>query len=281
MRTKALLNIFIAIFIMPLCLMACNSVVSNDNSRPVSESVVSKQNINNKEFIVAVFGAIHGGHRTSERYSLPILETAIRKYEPDVIFIEIPPSSMAQAQSSFDQFGEVRERRTRAFPELTDVVFPLKKELGFELVATAGWSRQLANNRAAVLKRIENDSSRQSQWQEHISARNNLFKIQRQNRNNPLYIHTDQYDEEVKAAQTPYEKYFDADIGAGGWGPINEAHVGLMNDALDHLKSEKKTSGVDPVRVLIVFGAWHKYKILEAMKLRDDVALIDARQFFQ
>ncbi len=234
----------------------------------------------NADFELTVFGAIHGGHRTSKEYSLPILENAIRKFKPDVIFIEIPPSSMAQAQSSFDQFGEVRERRTRAFPELTDVVFPLRKELGFELVPTAGWSRQLANDRSAVLKRIENDPARRSQWQEHIAARNNLFRIQRQKRNNPLYIHTDQYDDEVKTAQTPYETYFDADIGAGGWGPINAAHISLMSDALDRIKSEKNIDSA-PVRVLIVFGAWHKYKILEAMKLRDDVNLIDARQFFQ
>lgn len=237
--------------------------------------------IENSDFELTVFGAIHGGHRTSKEYSLPRLATAIRKFKPNVIFIEIPPSSLSQAQSSFDQFGEVRERRTRAFPELTDVVFPLKKELGFKLVPTAGWTRQLANDRSTVLKRIENDPARQSQWREHIAARDNLFKIQRQNRNNPLYIHTDQYDAEVKAAQTPYETYFDKDIGAGGWGPINDAHISLMSDALDQIKSEKKSSDTYPVRVLIIFGAWHKYKILEAMKLRDDVSLIDARQFFQ
>ena len=234
----------------------------------------------NTEFKLTVFGTIHGGHRASKRYSLPILETAIRKFKPDVIFIEIPPSSLALAQSSFEQFGEVRERRTRAFPELTDVIFPLKKELGYDLVATAAWSRQLADNRAAVLKRIENDPARREQWQEHIAARNNLFSLQRRRGNDPLYIHTDQYDDEVKTAQTPYETYFDADIGAGGWGPINMAHIGLMNDALDRLKSQNKVSNNMPMRVLIIFGAWHKYKIIEAMEKRDDVALVDARQFF-
>ncbi len=258
-------------------------LISCEPSGIATKSKLSHQpsHADNIDFELTIFGAIHGGHRSNEHYSLPILATAIRKFKPDIIFIEIPPSSLAQAQSSFDQFGEVRERRSRAFPELTDVIFPLKKELGFELAATAAWSRQLAENRAAVLKRIENDPARQSQWQEHIAARNILFTIQRQNRNDPLYIHTDRYDSEVKAAQTPYERYFDADIGAGGWGPINAAHISLMSDALNRLKSEKKPAVTPPTRVLIVFGAWHKYKIIEALKKRNDVALIDAKQFFQ
>ncbi len=257
-------------------LTSCEPMVLANRAEQVSQP----QTVEKNDFELTVFGAIHGGHRSSKRYSLPILETAIRKFNPDVIFIEIPPSSLARAQSSFDQFGEVRERRTRAFPELTDVVFPLKNELGYDLVATAAWSRQLADNRAAVLKRIENDPARREQWQEHIAARNNLFKIQRRRGNDPLYIHTDQYDDEVKTAQTPYEIYFDADIGAGGWGPINKSHIGLMSEALDRLKSENKSTDSKPMRVLIVFGAWHKYKIIEAMKKRGDVTLVDAKPFF-
>lgn len=244
-----------------------------------AENIIADENDANKAFIISVFGAIHGGHRTSRSYSLDVMEKAVRDFNPDVIFIEIPKSSLAQAQSSFDQFGEVRERRTRAFPELTDVVFPLKNELGFDLVATAGWSRQLADNRAAVLKRIENDPTRSAQWNEHIAARRRLGRIQRGKNDDPFYIHTQQYDDEVKTAQTPYETYFDADIGDGGWGPINQAHIGLMTQGLDDLSTQGASKN-NPKRVLIIFGAWHKYKILEAMEKRDDVALVDARQFF-
>lgn len=263
------------IFAASILLASCEPSVSANKTTLSNQAAQSEY----ADFELTVFGAIHGGHRSSERYALPILEKAIREFNPDVIFIEIPPSSMAQAQSSFDQFGEVRERRTRAFPELTDTIFPLRAELGFELVPTAAWSRQLANDRAAVLKRLENDPSRKAQWDEHIAARRNMGRIQRGKNDDPLYIHSAQYDAEVKTAQTPYEIYFDKDIGAGGWGPINDAHIGLMTDALDRLKSEKTAD--TPMRILVVFGAWHKYKILEAMEQREDVNLIDARQFFQ
>ncbi len=267
-------------FLSCIFLTACEPTISADNKIAIidqsSADIIQERN----DFIVSVFGTIHSGHRRSNKYSLQVLEKAIIKFEPDIIFIETPPSSLAAAQSSFAQFGEVRERRTRAFPELTDVVFPLQKKLGYSLVATAGWSRQLANNRATVLKKIENDPARKSQWQEHITARDKLFRIQRNNSNDPLYIHTDKYDAEVKAAQTPYETYFDKDIGPGGWGPINKAHINLMVAGLDDIKTNS-LNDKKPHRVLIIFGAWHKYKILEAMEKRDDVALLDARQFFK
>jgi len=262
MRRKTIINVFITIFILPLCLTACNSSVSNENARPISESASLKQNSDDKEFVMTVFGAIHSGHRRSDQYSLDVLKKAVRNFKPDTIFIEIPPSSLEQAKSSFEQFGEVRERRTRAFPELTDVVFPLQKELGYDLIATAGWSRQLANDRAAILKRIENDPKRQTQWNEHIAARNNLFKVQRQNQNDPLYIHTDQYDSEVKVAQTPYETYFDKDIGAGGWGPINDAHIALMIQGLDKIKAQSGDKGE------------------VSSDKPHHITLVDARQFF-
>lgn len=258
-----------------LILSACNPSLSA-NKNDVNQ--VKPTEINT-QFAMSIFGAIHGTHRGSSKYSLNILEQAVRKFEPDVVFVEIPPSSLGPAKSSFDEFGEVRERRTRAFPELTDVIFPLQKELGFEMVATAAWSRQLADKRSAVLKRIENNPARKAQWDEHIAARRNLSLIQRGKNDDPFYIHTVQYDDEVKAAQTPYETYFDDDIGAGGWGPINDAHIGLMTSALDRLKTERDNID-NPIRILVVFGAWHKYKIIEAMEKRDDVTLVDARQFF-
>lgn len=257
-------------------LTACNPSLSANNSTEIKAEAKPVQT--DTKFVMSVFGAIHGSHRSSDTYSLDVMEKAIRKFNPDVIFIEIPPSSMAQAQSTFDQFGEVRERRTRAFPELTDVVFPLQKEMVFQLVATAAWTRELADNRSAVLKRLSNDLERRSQWNEHIAAQRTLNRVQRGKSDDPFYIHSERYDAEVKTAQTPYEQYFDADIGAGGWGPINDAHIALMTNALDDLKAK---DAAKQQRILVVFGAWHKYKILEAMQKRDDVTLLDAKPFFE
>lgn len=270
MKSRAALLAFAACFI----LSACNPSLSAQKNAAKEDQASEVKT----KFAMSIFGAIHGTHRSSSKYSLTVLEQAVRNFNPDVVFIEIPPDSLEPAKSSFDEFGEVRERRTRAFPELTDVIFPLQKKLGFEMVATAGWSRQMANNRAAILENIENDPSRKNQWDEHIAAQRNLARVQRGKNDDPFFIHTDQYDAEVKAAQTPYEAYFDNDIGEGGWGPINDAHIGLMTSALDRLKADSKTDR--PIRILVIFGAWHKYKILEAMKKRDDVTLVDARQFF-
>ncbi|MEL7447103.1 MAG: hypothetical protein AAGK02_15050, partial [Pseudomonadota bacterium] len=60
---------------------------------------------------VYVLGTIHSRHKSSELYSLGVLEAAIRKANPDVILTEIPPDRIAQAERSFRETGEVTEPR--------------------------------------------------------------------------------------------------------------------------------------------------------------------------
>ena len=92
--------------------------------------------------MVTVVGAIHGQHRRSEAYSLDLLRRAIVKFEPDILLVELPPDRFATASTNFDEYGEVSESRADDFPELTDVVFPLRKQLGFKMIPVAAWRRQ-------------------------------------------------------------------------------------------------------------------------------------------
>ncbi|MEO0872454.1 MAG: hypothetical protein AAFY19_10955, partial [Pseudomonadota bacterium] len=219
---------------------------------------------------VAVIGAIHGRHRTSERFSLTVLERAVRAFEPDIILTEIPPDRIEEAKSSFADTGEVTEPRTRLFPELTDVVFPLSAELGFQIAACAGWTQAIADNRSAALKAIENDPARASQWAEHRAARAQYSQELAGRADDPLFIHSLEYDAHVQRAQTPYQIYFDRDLGPGGWTKINAAHTDLINQALDTLRGQR-------MRALVIFGAWHKYAIERSLSFRDDIERMEAR----
>ncbi len=222
---------------------------------------------------ITVLGAIHGRHRDSERYSLGVLEKAIRRAAPDIVISEIPPDRIAEAQRSFAETGEVTEPRTRVFPELTDVVFPLSQEMGFTIAAGAGWTREIADARASALAAIEVDRARAAQWAEHQAARQEYSRALQGRDDDPAFIHTPEYDAAVQRAQTPYQVYFDPDLGPGGWTQINRAHTDLIEHTLDTVRGQG-------LKVLVIFGSWHKYMIERALMLRSDVDRIDPLSLF-
>lgn len=220
-----------------------------------------------------VMGVIHSNHRRSETYSLAVLEAAVRKAAPDVVLCEIPPDRIDQAVASFRETGVIDEPRTEVFPEYTDVVFPLSREMNFRIFGTAGWTRAIADNRTAALERIENDPARAEQWAEHRAAQRAYARIVAGRGDDPRFIHTEEFDRLVEASRTPYQQYFDDDLGPGGWTEINRAHTDLINSALDTISGQG-------LRALIMFGSAHKYMILRSLMGRDDIELLDTRSLF-
>ncbi len=224
--------------------------------------------------IVYVLGTIHSQHLTSKKYSVDILKAAIRKADPDQILTEIPPDRFAKAQRDFDQSGTVSEPRVRIFPEYRDVIFPLSRVMKFEIVPTAAWTQQISDDRDTALRRISSDPSRKAQWNAHRKAQSDFAKAVGNRGDDPSFIHTPEYDVLVRESQTPYETYFDGDLGAGGWKNINAAHLGLVNGALNRISGQGKV-------IVVTFGAAHKYMIINSLMNRSDVILQDSRGLFQ
>jgi len=223
--------------------------------------------------IVTVIGAIHGQHRRSERYSRDLLRRAIVGSDPDIVLVELPPDRFATASDNFEKYGEVRESRADDFPELTDVVFPLRKQLGFTMIPVAAWTAGIAADRRATEKRLAEDPARAKDWAEYQAAIQRYDKAVSGRSDDPAFIHSSAYDAAVKARQETYERLFGDDLGAGGWRAINAAHLANINAALDAVTGQEK-------RILILFGAWHKYKIMEGLEARPDVFLVDAAPLF-
>lgn len=223
---------------------------------------------------VHVMGTIHANHLRSESYSLAVLDAAIRKAAPDVILAEIPPDRIDLALTSFAETGVIDEPRTEVFPEYTDVVFPLSRDMPFRILGTAGWTREIADNRREALDRIENDPARAEQWTEHRAAQREYARRIAGRGDDPLFIHTEEFDRLVEASRTPYQRHFDADLGPGGWTQINAAHTGLINQALDTITGQGLTA-------LVTFGTAHKYMILRSLDQRDDIVVEDTRSLFE
>lgn len=223
--------------------------------------------------VVTVIGAIHGQHRRSENYSLGLLREAIVKFDPDIVMIELPPERFIKASANYEQFGEVRESRADDFPELIDVVFPLRQQLGFEMVPVAAWTQNIADDRRGVLARLKKDPARVKDWAAYQAAIASYNRAVSGRSDDPEYIHSEAYDNAVKARQETYEKLFGDDLGPGGWHNINSAHYEKVATALDKVKGQGR-------RILIVYGAWHKYWFLEQLEKRDDIQLVGAAELF-
>ncbi|GAB5487292.1 MAG: hypothetical protein Pars2KO_08620 [Parasphingorhabdus sp.] len=204
---------------------------------------------------------------------MDVLKKVICAFDPDIVLVELPPDRFKTASENFNAFGEVRESRADDFPELTEVVFPLRKEMGFTMVPVAAWSKQLADDRRTKLQQLENDPKRAKDWTEYQTAIAAYNQSVSGKSDDPPFVHSNAYDEAVKARQETYERLFGEDLGAGGWAKINDAHLTLMRQALDDVSGQQK-------RILILFGAWHKYKIREDLEARSDIVIFDAATLF-
>ncbi len=221
---------------------------------------------------VVVLGMIHGGHRTSEVYGIGELQEIVRRIDPDFILCEIPPGRLSIALEQYRATGEITEPRVRVFPEYVDAIIPLERSMGFELIPCAGWTQEMADDRRAKLALWRTERSADHQEMSEAQA-NAEAKIAEEGRaDDPAWIHTDRYDDLVRAGMEPYNRLFNDDLGLGGWDNINAAHYANIERALEAHRGEGK-------RFLITFGSWHKYWILDRLGEQEDVRILDVSQF--
>ena len=109
------------LFLLPILILSC--VQQQDIQAP--EKPLNE---------VLVLGAIHSGHKTDSVYNTVYLDKLIREIKPDYILAEIPPDRMQEAMEGFKRDDSISEPRVMRFPEYVDVVFPLSKELDFEII---------------------------------------------------------------------------------------------------------------------------------------------------
>ena len=221
---------------------------------------------------VAVLGVMHGAHLESKRYSIATVIATVRKYKPEVVFVEIPPYLYETVLKRIDARGFDTRRKhladltwTKAFPELYRGVIPLRKELGYTVVPVSGWRPEVSADR----RKYKRPADRNRIYE---AVRDALAEIRRRenDRENPRFLNSQHYADLRHLERTVWAASFDQGLGRGGEAAINAAHWGFIAKALDRHRGK---------RVLIVYGAAHRYWFLRELRKRKDVELVDVRQF--
>ena len=222
---------------------------------------------------VIVLGMIHGGHETSEMFSLEVVRDLVREIDPDYWLTEIPPNRWDPAWAEFQATGTVDEPRVRRFPEYMEGLFPLSRELDFEVIPTAGWTEPMSDFRAAYFDAYARDPERADAWAEYQAAGAALAEaLAAGASDDPRWIHTDAYDDAYDIRMQVYARLFDADLGPGGWDAINASHWANIERGLDEHQGEG-------ARFLLTYGAGHKGPFLRELRSRDDIVLLDVGEF--
>jgi len=254
-------------------LMACGPVTVVQNAEPKTTQLRPPASYASNKNTVIVLGLIHGSHIQSERYSLSVVENVIRKINPDYVLTEIPPDRLAETMKGFTETGVVSEPRVKIFPEYKDVLFPLSKEMDFKIIPTAAWTQGMADYRREALISIRENEARKEDWDAYLAANKASESAIGDRKDDPYFIHSNEYDTITKTSLSVYAKHFANDLGRGDWERINAAHYKLIETALENHAGEGAT-------MLITFGAGHKYWFLEQLRKRDDIILVNPTQYF-
>ncbi|MFQ5675793.1 MAG: hypothetical protein ACE5G1_07860 [bacterium] len=237
------------------------------------ESLAQKEDTKAPITEVLVLGMIHGKHRTSEKWGLQQLSQTIQRIAPDVIACEIPPDRWQRIWRDWSERGVIEDPRVKRFPEYTDVLLPLKIQMGFEVEPCAGWTKEMSDLRETRIEQFSHEPKFADAYQayekenELVATRHAAHPIDEED---PRIIHSAVYDQRTKEELTPYDKYLNDLIGPGGWRNINEAHYRLVDRAISRNRGK---------RILITFGAGHKYWLLEKLRQRTDIKLVDVTPF--
>ena len=223
---------------------------------------------------VVVVGMIHGRHETSESFGLEVVRDLVRAIDPDYWLTEIPPNRWDRAWAEYQATGTVEEPRVRRFPEYMEGLFPLSRELDFEVIPTAGWTQPMSDFRAAYLDAYSKDPERAAAWAEYQAAARASAEALAAGgaADDPRWIHTDAYDEAYDIRMRTYARLFDISLGPGGWVAINRSHLANIERALDRHRGEG-------ARFLLTYGAGHKGPFLRELRKRDDIVLLDVGEF--
>ncbi len=222
---------------------------------------------------VAVLGMIHGKHRTSRLWGLDQVRETIRRFHPDAILPEIPPDRWERIWDDYASRGVIEDPRVRLFPEYTGVLLPLKVEMGFAVEPCAGWNKEMSDLRQARIREFQTEprfAKRNREYQAATHAVQAADTAGIGESDDPRVIHSRPYDERIRAELSVYDEFLNDWIGPGGWTNVNRAHYRLIDAAIRRHPGE---------RLLITFGAGHKYWLLDQLRKRRDIRLIDVGPF--
>lgn len=223
---------------------------------------------------VVILGTMHGAHLTSQRFSLQVVHDIVERVAPDVVLVEIPPDRFEASLEELDALGEAAAKDSitdswlRSFPELWAVVLPQRQRLGYEVVPVSGWKPRVSQDRKAYWDANPNGPASSS----YREAQQRFVEARKRNRasENPCWVNGPEYLELAGAARRALAEAADSELGEAAVMRINEAHWRGIGAAIETHRRQ---------RILLVYGARHRWYTQPRIQALEDVTLLDVRDF--
>lgn len=217
---------------------------------------------------VAVLGVVH-----SKKFTPKVIRT-VRSYKPQVVFVEIPPHLFKKEVKVADKRGfettrEYLEERTRwikYFPNVYAGVLPLRKEMGYAVEPVSGWREAVSSDRKRFWDEHGKDPEVVRLRGVHDRAKQALDEIVKREGSTLWFLNTPHYTDAKRIERSVWSACFDEGLGRGGEVAINTEHYNTIERALKRHASK---------RILIVYGAAHRYWFIDRLVKNKAVTLVD------
>lgn len=223
---------------------------------------------------VSVMAMTHGGHLNSAVWGLREVEAAARAFAPEVLCKEIAPDRWGRIDRELRDQDVIEDPRVLRFPEYREVLLRLRREVNYTIEPCAGWSLKMSDLRATRIQDFETmdawDADRQAYADELAELHRRTPPARGYTDDDPGYLHSEASDAAQRAELALYDRYQNDMIGPGGWTNINFAHYRQVDRAIRAHPGK---------RILITFGAGHRYRLMDQLRRRDDVELIDMEPY--
>ena len=219
---------------------------------------------------VAILGTLHRGHETSTHYGLAEVEAVIRAANPDVVMLEVPPHlfpSVVEACTGGPVTPEAAVFAT-SYPEVCEVAIPLQASMGYTMLPISGWTESVSEDREAYYATHPIGPG----TREYILAQHRSQAAQLDNDmwENPAWVNGEEYLA-LSSDEGRWLSYFaEEDLGDAGELRLNSRHAGLMLDGIREHVGE---------RILVMFGARHRYFLLGAAEASNLATIVDVNRF--
>jgi hypothetical protein len=145
--------------------------------------------------------------------------------------------------------------------------------MGFTIEPCAGWNLEMSdlrNTRIAEYQGEDRWAGPRAEWARRLAALPSTYGPAIPPGDDPAYIHSDAYDQRQKSELALRDEYQNDMVGPGGWRNINVEHYRNVDITI------RKHRGK---RILVTFGAGHKYWLLEQLRQRDDIEVLEMESF--
>lgn len=213
---------------------------------------------------VVFVATIHRQHLHAENYSMALLERVIRATEPEVVIAEIPPAGQSRIESALE--SQSTDPWLESFPELSQVIYPLRTELEFELVAASAWERQVSDDWKTYWEAHPNGPDAEL----YRNASDHFARVNDDEDNDPEWLHSPTYRRLAGWTDTALSSHAAEDLGAADPITLGRKHAAAVVRAI--LAHQGR-------RIVVVWDARKRWILEREVRSLSNVVVHDTRWF--